>query len=121
MAKKVLIVEDYDDSRNLMQLLVKALGYDVLVAVNGNEAVEITKQEVPDLILMDIALPEMDGLNATEIIRNSAGISKIPIVAVSAFGKILVDEAIKAGCDDVITKPVDFDSLEPVLNQYLEE
>jgi CheY-like chemotaxis protein len=120
MSKKVLIVEDYEDSREFMQLLIKSFGYETLTATNGSEAVEITKEEIPDLILMDISLPVMDGITATEIIRNSADIPKMPIVAVTAHGKFITNEAVKAGCNEVIDKPFDFDSLELVLYQYLE-
>ena len=119
MSKKVLIVEDYDDARDFMQLLVEGYGYETVTATNGNEAVELAKKELPDLILMDIAMPDMDGLTATKIIKSSSDITKTPIVAVSAYGQALCKEAMHAGCDDVITKPIDFDSLLPVLNHYL--
>ena len=119
MSKKVLIVEDYDDSREFMKLLIEAFGYETFTAANGSEAVKITKEEFPDLILMDMSMPVMDGITATEIIRNSAGIPRMPIVAVTAHGKFITKEAIGAGCNEVIDKPFDFDSLELVLNQYL--
>ena len=64
-------------------------------------------------------MPDMDGLTATKIIKNTSDITKTPIVAVSAHGQALCNEAIQAGCDDVITKPIDFDSLLPVLHHYL--
>lgn len=120
MTKKVLIVEDYKDSREFMKLMVKSFGYETLTAKNGNEAVEIAKDKAPDLIFMDISMPEMDGLTATEIIRNSDDIPEMPIVAVTAHGYLFTEEALKAGCNKVINKPLDFLSLKFVLNQYLE-
>ena len=109
MSKKVLIVEDYDDSREFMKLIVESYGYETLTATDGNEAVKISKEEVPDLILMDMSLPVMDGITATEIIRNSADIPRMPIVAVTAHGKFISKEALKVGCNEVINKPFDFD------------
>lgn len=119
MPKMVLIVEDYEDTRQFMRFLVETYGYNVIEASDGIEAVEQVKQLHPDLVLMDISLPQVDGLTATRAIRDFYGDSKPPIIAVSAFGKYYHDRAIEAGCDDLIDKPVDFDVLEPVLHQYL--
>jgi CheY-like chemotaxis protein len=119
MAKKVLIVEDYEDVRELIKLLIESYGYETLTATNGIDAVVIAKKELPDLILMDISLPEIDGLYATSIIRNSADIPKMPIIAVTAYGKDISREAIKAGCNQVIDKAIDLESLELIINQYL--
>jgi two-component system cell cycle response regulator DivK len=119
VTKKVLIVEDYDDAREFMRLLIESFGYETFTAANGLDAVIIARKEIPNLILMDISLPEMYGLQATTIIRNSPDIPIMPIVAVTAFGKDISSEAIKAGCNQVICKPFDFDSLEFVINQYL--
>lgn len=121
MSKKVLIVEDYEDSRDFLKLLVKSFGYEALIATNGDEAVRIAKQESPDLILMDMALPVMNGIEATEIIRDSVDISNIPIIAITAHGIALDKEAIKAGCNEVINKPLDFDNFMYILKKYLDE
>ena len=121
MRKKVLIVEDYEDSRLILKLLIKSFGYEALVAANGEEAVKVAKEEMPDVILMDIALPVMSGLKATKIIRNSADISNIPIIAITAHGVLIDKEAIKAGCNEVINKPLDYDNFLPVLKKYLDE
>ena len=119
MAKKVLIVEDYEDSRTFMKFLVESYGYQVVEAADGIEAVDRFKQQHPDLVLMDISLPVVDGLTATKAIREFEHASKLPIIAVTAFGKSFYNQAIEAGCNDLINKPVDFDTLEPILNQYL--
>lgn len=119
MQKIVLIVEDYPDIRTMMRYLVQGYGYEVVEAENGEEAVERVKQKSPDLILMDLSLPVMDGLTATQIIRKTEGFEKTPIIAVTAYGNSYYRRAIEAGCDDLINKPLDFDKLEPVLEQYL--
>jgi CheY-like chemotaxis protein len=119
MTKRILIVEDYADTRSFMKFLVEGYGYRVEEASDGQEAVNKVRNDTPDLVLMDIAMPVMDGLTATKLIRASEGMSKLPIIAVTAHGKSYYKQAIEAGCDDLINKPLDFDSLEPVLNQYL--
>lgn len=119
MSKTVLIVEDYVDIRAMMKFLVEGFGYQVIEAANGQEAVDRVKQYHPDLILMDLSLPVMDGLTATQIIRKVDGLAKIPIIAVTAYGNSYYRRAIEAGCDDLINKPLDFNNLEPMLDQYL--
>ncbi|MCU1287816.1 MAG: circadian input kinase [Acidobacteria bacterium] len=119
MPKTVLIVEDYADIRTMMKFLLQRFGYDVIEAADGNEAVESVKRNHPDLILMDLSLPNMDGLTATQIIRKFDGFGKVPIIAVTAYGNSYYRRAIEAGCDDLINKPLDFNNLEPILEQYL--
>ena len=119
MQKKVLIVEDYEDTREFMKFLLETYGYQVIEAADGIEAVDRVKQQHPDLVLMDISLPLVDGLTATRAIRANGADSKVPIIAVTAFGKYHYQKAIDAGCDDLIDKPIDFDVLEPILNRYL--
>lgn len=120
MSKKILIVEDYEDTRNFMKFLIESYGYQVIEAADGIEAVDQAKHLSPDLILMDISLPMVDGLTATRAIRESKSAAKLPILAVTAFGKSYYDKAIAAGCNDLIDKPVDFEMLKPVLYRYLQ-
>lgn len=119
MKKKILIVEDYADTRSFMKFLIESYGYQAIEASDGEEAVEFVNREHPDLVLMDLAMPIMDGLAATRVIRGFEGMSKLPIIAVTAHGQSFYKQALEAGCDDLINKPLDFDVLEPVLNQYL--
>jgi CheY-like chemotaxis protein len=119
MMKKVLIVEDYEDTREFMKILLESYGYRVIEAADGIEALDRVKQYHPDLILMDISLPLVDGLTATRAIRAFKTDSKVPIIAVTAFGKSYYNKAIEAGCNDLIDKPIDFDNLEPILKSYL--
>ena len=119
MPKKVLVVEDYEDTREFMKFLLETYGYQVIEAADGIEAIDRVKQQHPDLILMDISLPVVDGLTATRAIRADGRDAKVPIIAVTAFGKYHYQRAIDAGCNDLIDKPIDFDVLEPILNHYL--
>lgn len=119
MSKTILIVEDYEDARQFMKFLVESYGYQVIEAGDGLEAIESFRNYFPDLVLMDISMPLMDGLTATKKIRELDGTAQIPIIAVTAHGKQFYQRAIESGCNAVIDKPVDFDSFEPFLNQYL--
>ena len=119
MSKTVMIVEDYADTRTLMKALIEWYGFEVVEAADGYEALEKTVQHHPDLILMDLALPIMDGATATKLIRKIEGFDKVSIVALTAFGNTSFEKAIEAGFDDVLIKPLHFENLEPLLNHYL--
>ena len=114
-----MIVEDYEDSRTFMKFLLESYGREVAEAVDGLEAIESFKRHFPDLILMDIAMPVMDGLSATKAIRQFRRGAEVTIIAVTAHGKEFYEKAIEAGCSGVIGKPIDFDSFEPFLDRYL--
>lgn len=118
MAKKVLIAEDYADVRTIMKILIGIRGYEVIEAADGYEAMEKAKQHCPDLILMDLAMPVLDGFVATQAMRQSEDFKKIPIIALTAYDNFR-QKAIEAGCNEVIKKPIDVDKLNPLLNQYL--
>jgi len=118
--RTVLVVEDFEDNRFLMRRLLEMSGFDVLEATNGEEAVVIAERERPDLVLMDLSLPLLDGLAATRKIRQVEGLYEVPIVAVSAHDtRDFHTEALAAGCNDYVTKPIDFDQLESVINRLL--
>jgi CheY-like chemotaxis protein len=117
--KKVLVVEDYDDSREFMKFLLEEFGFEVVEATNGCEAVEMVLAQLPDLILMDISMPVMDGLTATRQIRANHLFDNTPIIAITALGESHYKRIIEAGCDDLLNKPLDIDALQPVLNEYL--
>ncbi len=116
----VLVVEDFEDNRFMMRRLLEMSGYRVLEAVNGEEAVELAQSERPQLILMDLSLPQLDGLAATRRIRQYAELRDVPIVAVSAHDTAdFHADALAAGCNDYVTKPIDFDQLEALLSRLL--
>ena len=119
MTKTILVVEDFKDTRILMRFMLESLGYNVLEAEDGWKAVESVKRQVPDLILMDMALPYTDGLAATKIIRRIKETSEIPIIAFTASGEFIQKQAIEAGCDALLMKPLDSEKLQSVLDKYL--
>ena len=114
----VLVVEDFEDNRFMMRRLLEMSGYRVVEAVNGNQAVEAAASEQPDIILMDLSLPQLDGLAATRRIREQQGTRRVPIVAVSAHDSAdFHAEALAAGCNEYVTKPIDFDQLVQLLDR----
>ena len=114
----VLVVEDFEDNRFMMRRLLEMSGYRVVEAVNGNQAVEMAASERPDIILMDLSLPQLDGLAATRRIRTQEGLGRVPIVAVSAHDSAdFHAEALAAGCNAYVTKPIDFDQLVQLLDR----
>jgi two-component system cell cycle response regulator DivK len=118
--RTVMVVEDFEDNRFMMRRLLEMSGYRVVEAVNGQEAVEKARNEHPDLILMDLSLPLLDGLAATRRIREYAELKKVPIVAVSAHDTAdFHAEALAAGCNEYVTKPIDFDQLETLLSRLI--
>jgi len=115
-----LLVEDFDDSRFMMRRLLESADYRVVEATDGEEAVRLALQKRPQIILMDLSLPKLDGLAATRRIRKQTGFEKIPIVAVSAHDSPESrSEALAAGCDDYVTKPIDFDELHDIVERFL--
>jgi CheY-like chemotaxis protein len=114
----VMVVEDFEDNRFMMRRLLEMSGYRVVEAINGQEAVDKAQRELPDLILMDLSLPLLDGLAATRRIREQEELKKVPIVAVSAHDTAdFHAEALAAGCNEYVTKPIDFDQLESLLSR----
>jgi len=114
----VLVVEDFEDNRFMMRRLLEMSGYRVVEAVNGNQAVELATSVRPDIILMDLSLPQLDGLAATRRIRTQGGLARVPIVAVSAHDSAdFHAEALAAGCNEYVTKPIDFDQLVNLLDR----
>ncbi|HEX2078931.1 MAG TPA: response regulator [Longimicrobium sp.] len=102
----VLIAEDHEDSRDALKTLLDAFGYRVVEAGNGREAVELAVAERPDLILMDMMMPKVDGFQATREIRMVEGLKGVPILALTAMEGAR-ERALQAGCDDLVPKPLD--------------
>jgi len=116
------LVEDTEDNRFMMRRLLEMTGYRVVEAMNGEEAVKLAKAEAPQLILMDLSLPVIDGLAATRLIRNDPDLQLTPIIAVSAHDTSDFQlEAIEAGCNSYVTKPIDFNELEVLIAHLLEK
>jgi two-component system, cell cycle response regulator DivK len=108
----ILVIEDYTDSRTLLSSLLRAKGYKVVEARDGKEGLLQANRLTPDLILMDLAMPEMDGVEATRQLRQRHTLSRTPIFAISAYATAdVMHAAIAAGCAEVFAKPLDIESL----------
>ena len=118
--RTILLVEDFDDTRLMMKLWLVRNGYRVLEAETGEEAISVAQRELPDLIIMDVMMPGMNGLDATQRIREYQPLRRIPIVAVSAYG---ADEyrsiAIEAGCNEYVSTPFEPDALAELIETLL--
>ena len=117
--KKVLVAEDEPDLRKMMKILLEIQGFDVIEAADGYEAVEKAVEQAPDLILMDMAMPVMGGLDSARTIRLHKELDEVPIVAVTAYGDFYDQRARIAGCTDVLHKPLDFGQLKPIVERYV--
>ena len=107
-ASTILVVDDYIDNRVLLAAWLRAKGYKVVEAQDGKEGVLQANRSHPDLILMDLAMPELDGIEATRQLRQRQAFSRTPIFAISAFATHDVkDDALAAGCTEVFDKPLD--------------
>jgi DNA-binding response OmpR family regulator len=109
MAKKVLVVEDHHDTSFMLCRLLKMEGYEVEHAIDGIVGYNTASNDHPDLIVTDIQMPRMNGIEMIKRIRGESGMSQTPIIVMSAFGKRMIDDAIQAGADDFVEKPIDFD------------
>ena len=119
--KRILIV---DENELNVDLLVQLLEdeYELIIAWDGAQAVELAAQEKPDLILMDMAMPVMDGWEATRRIKDQDSLQEIPILGLSSYAMVGdAEKALKAGCDDYLTKPLDEELLREKLNHFLKD
>ena len=118
--RTILLVEDFDDTRLMMKLWLVKNGYRVLVAETGQEAIKVAQSERPDLIIMDVMMPGMNGLEATQRIREYQALRRTPIVAVSAYG---ADEyrsiAIEAGCNEYVSTPFEPSALAELIRSLI--
>jgi CheY-like chemotaxis protein len=119
--KRILVVEDVEFNRDLLVQLLED-EYEVLTAVNGEEGIRLVERERPDLVLMDLALPLVDGWEATRRIKANPGLKDIPIIALSAHAMIGDEQKARdSGCDDYLSKPLDEDLLFAKLAKFLGE
>lgn len=118
--RTILVVDDFDDTRLLLRTWLERRGFRVIEAENGIEAVDSAKRESPDLIIMDMEMPQLDGLSATRRIRQQEKMSDIPIVAVSAYGADQFRElALEAGCDEYVSTPFEPIALERIIRSLI--
>ena len=117
---KILLVEDNEMNRDMLSRRLKRRGYEVLIAVDGAKGVEMTNSEIPDLILMDMSLPVMDGWEATRNIKADPATKSIPVIALTAHAMSGDrQKALEAGCDDYDTKPIDLPRLLSKIQSFL--
>ena len=117
---KILYVEDNEDNVYMLSRRLKRKGFDIVIAVDGEQGVEMASTEKPDLILMDLSLPKMDGWTATKHIKNNDELKSIPIIALSAHAmEEHKQRALDSGCNDYDTKPVDINRLLSKVSEQL--
>jgi two-component system cell cycle response regulator DivK len=119
MSFKILIVEDKIDSRDLLQLFFTTKGYQVVTASDGNEGLNITQTEKPDLIITDLTMPNGNGVDMIKQIRSEAQIAHIPIGVYTAYGRGFIESAMDAGANEVFTKPVNLEKLAQFAEGFL--
>ena len=108
----ILIIEDNEMNRDMLSRRLKRRGYEILVAVDGQQGMELARTETPDLILMDMSLPLIDGWEVTRRLKADADLKQIPVIALTAHAMATDREkAMEAGCDDYDTKPIDLTRL----------
>ena len=109
---KILLIEDNEMNRDMLSRRLERKGYTVILAVDGPSGIRMTQSESPDLVLMDMSLPAVDGWEATRILKADAATRDIPVIALTAHAMSSDrDKALEAGCDDYDTKPVDLPRL----------
>ena len=118
--RTILVVDDFDDTRLLLRTWLQRRGFRVVEAEDGVAAIKLATTESPDLIIMDMEMPLLDGLSATRKIRETDGLSEIPIVAVSAYGADQFRNlALEAGCDEYVSTPFDPKALEGIIRTLM--
>ena len=121
MAKTVLIVEDNELNMKLFNDLVETRGHKIVQTRNGIEAVDLARKHRPDLILMDIQLPEVSGLEVTQWLKDDEELKGIPVIAVTAFAMKGDEEKIRqGGCEDYISKPISISDFIQIVQKYLD-
>lgn len=120
--KKILVVDDNHDNRTIIGQMLKLSGYHVILANGGNQAIRIAASEPLDLILMDLAMPDLDGWNATARLKADPGLAHLPVIAVTGHvtGDDL-DRAFQVGCQDYLAKPIDYETMLQKVQRYLSD
>jgi len=117
---RILIAEDFEENRTALTLILKNAGFDVIEVENGRQAIEAVRQEEPDLVLMDVTLPEIDGLQATREIRSDEKFERLPIIILSAHDSDEIRrEAAEAGGSEYLSKPFEIAELKELIEGCL--
>jgi CheY-like chemotaxis protein len=115
---RILLVEDTDDSRDLYRVMLEQLGHSVFEATTGMEAVKLALKKYPDLVIMDLSMPEVNGCLATLALRSISPLRNLPVIAITAYPHQWKEKAEKAGCDAFLQKPFTLDDLTAVLQKF---
>jgi len=117
---KILIIEDNEKNLKLFSVITKSLGYEILTAMNGEEGVNMAKENAPDLILMDIQMPVMDGITALNILKSDEKTKNIPVIALTSYAMTGDRERfLGLGFSDYISKPIDVNKFKEVIGKYI--
>ncbi len=120
--RTILVVDDFDDTRLLLRTWLEKKGFRVIEAQNGRQAVVEAESARPDLIIMDVEMPELDGLSATRQIRKVEALGEVPVLAVSAYGADQFRlEALAAGCNEYLSTPFEPAELERLIRSFVSE
>jgi DNA-binding response OmpR family regulator len=109
--EKILVVDDSDDTREMMAKLLELESFTVLTAEDGRVGLNVAEAERPDLIITDINMPNLNGIEMIKLLRKHPHFTKVPIMAITAYGNNIAREALEAGADHATTKPIEFESL----------
>ena len=122
MSKRILVIEDQEDNRRIVRDLLTSVGYEIIEAVTGEEGVTAAASHVPDLILMDIQLPGLDGYDTTRRIKANPALRHIPIIAVTSYALSGDDvKAFAAGCNGYVSKPFSPRALLVKIREFLQD
>jgi two-component system cell cycle response regulator DivK len=122
MSKRILVIEDQEDNRRIMRDLLTSVGYEIIEALTGEDGVTAAVSHVPDLILMDIQLPGLDGYEATRRIKANPALQHIPIIAVTSYALSGDDvKAFEAGCNGYVSKPFSPRALLARIREFLQD
>jgi CheY-like chemotaxis protein len=119
MSLKILVVEDNDDSRDLLHFLLTTKGFNVTTAIDGKEGVYMAKVEKPDLVITDLTMPNMNGLDLIRQVRSEPEIAGIPIIVYTSFGSDSTEPVTRAGATKIYYKPIGFEKMIDYIDQIL--
>ncbi len=119
---RILVIEDNMDTYELVRFILEKNGYETFLAMNGRDGVNAASKQLPDLIIMDLAMPEMDGWTATRLIKSNARTASIPLIALTAHALPSDRQrALEAGCDDYIVKPMELEELLEMVVRWIQK
>src|SRR5215475_2121141 len=110
VTEKILVVDDSSDTREMMTKLLEMESFNVITAEDGRDGFDTAKAERPDMIITDINMPNINGIEMIRLLRREVGFSSVPIMAITAYGQNIAQEAVEAGANQATTKPINFET-----------